>query len=315
MLKIEDSEELQIAIEANNLSVQYNSHSALQLPDLTAQGNTIAIIGHNGAGKSTLLKSMLGITSMQGQLQVKHLKGNESLTLFPENDMAFCPEYGSVFPDIRVEEYIKLWCRIKRLDAKYYLKQGLKYIELLDVAPLLKRMGRALSKGERRRIQTAVGFLTGPKVFLFDEPFCGLDIERTFQLETILKQESENCAVILASHRMEVVERLADYVIVLRQGKLLTAGSTQAVAARLSGKEYTISKASNPKALAENLRENFLDSLVIESGAEVKLISPNIKVADLTELIRAQDKNGAFFVDKNPSLTEALQYHLKFEKK
>lgn len=222
-----------VSISAENLSVRYSALQALDIPRLDASGRVIALIGHNGAGKSTLIKTMLGLLRPhRGSVRIS---GYELDRLIPERDFSFCPENGAVFEDISVEHYVKLWCRIKQGDGRYYRKAGSHYIERLDVAPLLAKKGRELSKGQRRRVQTALGFMGDPKLFLFDEPFDGLDVKRTIELMEIVEAERSRRSFLISSHRMDVMERIADEIIAIRNGQVVSSGSVAEVTAALMG--------------------------------------------------------------------------------
>lgn len=224
--------DFRVSLEAHDLSVRYTDLVALEIPELVARGQIIAVLGHNGAGKSTLIKALLGLLiPHSGALQLRDATG---MILRPEEHMAFCPENGAVFADISVESYLRLWCRIKHDDPRYYMKTGAAYVERLSISQLLTKKGRELSKGQRRRVQTALGFMSDPHLFLFDEPFDGLDVQRTNDLMEIVEEERANRAFLISSHRMDVMERLADLVIVLRSGSVASVGSVSQVCVDLT---------------------------------------------------------------------------------
>lgn len=216
-----------ITITAERLVVRYSELPALSIPHLSVTGKVIALLGHNGAGKSTLIKTVLGLLEpSSGQVRLTNSEGR----LFqPERDLAFCPENGAIFADIVVEHYLECWCRIAHNDARHYRNAGSKYVERLGIAELLGKKGRELSKGQRRRVQTALGFMSEPSLFLFDEPFDGLDVQRTNDLMEIVEQERAHRAFIISSHPMDVMERLADSVIVLQHGEVACTGSVEEV--------------------------------------------------------------------------------------
>ena len=145
-----------VEISGTNLEIAYDSFVALRSEQLNIRGNIISIIGHNGAGKSTLIKGILGLLKpTAGGLAVTSFNGEQRIQLVPATHMAFCPEVGAIFSDITVENYIKFWCRMKHRDARYYRGAGSRYLEILQVEPLLKKLGRELSKGQRRRVHPA----------------------------------------------------------------------------------------------------------------------------------------------------------------
>lgn len=216
-----------ITVTAESLVVRYSQLPALSIPHLSVTGKVIALLGHNGAGKSTLIKTVLGLLEPStGRVRLSNAEGR---LLHSERDLAFCPENGAIFADIAVERYLECWCRIAHNDARHYRNAGSKYVERLGIAELLGKKGRELSKGQRRRVQTALGFMSEPSLFLFDEPFDGLDVQRTNDLMEIVEEERANRAFIISSHRMDVMERLADAVIVLQHGEVGCTGGVAEV--------------------------------------------------------------------------------------
>ena len=243
-----------ISFEISELVVRYKTLQALDIPSLLVQGKVVALIGHNGAGKSTLIKTMLGLlTPHSGFVRIASQSGE---SLIPSRDFAFCPENGAVFADISVEHYVRLWCRIKQNDGRYYRKAGSHYIELLELGPLMGKRGRELSKGQRRRVQTALGFMGDPKLFLFDEPFDGLDVQRTIELMEIVESEREKRGFLISSHRMDVMERVADAVIVLRNGHVVCTGSVQQVTESLLGAPRLDQAMSLTDAMRKHLQQD-----------------------------------------------------------
>jgi len=257
-----------VILEAKNLSVRYSELVALNFPNLQAEGSVIALLGHNGAGKSTLIKSILGLLDPHsGSFLVRDVDGRQ---LQPERDMAFCPETGAVFADIAVERYLQLWCRIKHGDARYYLRAGSSYVERLSIAELLKKKGRELSKGQRRRVQTALGFMINPRLFLFDEPFDGLDVQRTNDLMEIVEEERTKRAFLISSHRMDVMERLADVVVVLQRGEVACTGSVHDVCQTLALQAFH----KGAQSLTDAMRLH-LQHLRIQETKKAYLCTPN----------------------------------------
>ncbi|RMG41735.1 MAG: ABC transporter ATP-binding protein, partial [Candidatus Dadabacteria bacterium] len=275
-------------------------------------GNILAVIGHNGAGKSTLIKSILGLLpGNSGTLTIKDKGKGKSEILLPEQHMAFCPETGAVFADITVENYVKLWCRLKQNDANYYRKDGSHIIDRLNITPLFSKLGRELSKGQRRRVQTAVGFLCNPRFFLFDEPFDGLDVQKTRELTDLIRDYSKDIAFMVSSHRMDVVERLADKVIVLYRGEVLAAGSTEEVSKALCGRSALISNLSDHQRMLELLGVHFPAALVNRMGDDIVLSGPDLDLKKLLSFIKKHDANGAFLRETTPRLADAMNFHLQ----
>lgn len=302
---------MRVRLQASNLIVSYDNFVAIDIPKLSLTGSIIAIIGHNGAGKSTLIKNILGLLpSERGKFQVIDEASSNGDILTAEEHMAFCPETGSVFGDISVESYVKLWCRMRHRDGAYYKKEGRRYIELLNLEPLLPKLGRELSKGQRRRVQTAIGFLLSPKLFLFDEPFDGLDVQRTNELTEIMAEESCRTAFVVSSHRMDVMERLADTALVLRDGKMAAAGPISDVCELLAGRSIQLEGSREPADLCDLLRMKAPNYVINNIGGIVE-VTGQASMEDVSALIPASFGDNIKVSARIPSLVDAMNYHLK----
>lgn len=301
-----------LRLNAEGLEVAYDNFVALRCEKMDARGRVVALLGHNGAGKSTFIKTILGLLApKKGSLRITHVNGGPETQLVPERHMAFCPETGSVFADISVESYIRLWCRMKHKDSNYYKKAGSKYIELLSIAPLLSKLGRELSKGQRRRVQTAIGFLTSPRLFLFDEPFDGLDVQKTNELADIIVDESQDTTFVISSHRMDVVERLADVLIVLKEGTFLTYGGIDQVCRDLCEKSVIVGRLEKHAEALHKLRDRFPSCLVNHVGSQICVTGHNFTIEELRTFLDSESFSNADLQPIRPSLVDAMNCHLK----
>ncbi len=302
-------------IRASNLKVAYGKFTALEMPELNVKGRIIAVIGHNGSGKSTMLKAMLKLLMPRsGSLETYWSHTDTKTLLVPEQHMAFSPENGAIFEDMPVESYIKLWCRIKHHDGSYYIHEQNKYLERLNVTALLPKLGRELSKGQRRRVQAAVGFLLNPRLFLFDEPFDGLDIVQSNELTNVMLDESPKMSMIVSSHRMEVIERLADLIIVLHEGRVFTSGSLDDVCKTLGGTSIIISESQNQQislpAIMEMLKKEFISCLINQIGNQLLVTGVNISIDSMRQFLLEQQLQDIRLNTARPSLVDAMRYHL-----
>lgn len=303
-----------VGLQAENLRIRYTDVLALECAAATIEGNVIAVIGHNGAGKSTFIKTVLGLlTPSSGALFAYKANGDGAKErLIPEKHMAFCPETGSVFNDITVESYLRLWCRFKQRDPNFYRKEGASYLDLLQLTPLLKKLGRELSKGQRRRVQTAIGFLTRPRLFLFDEPFDGLDVLKTHELTAIIEEHQGKMAFVISSHRMDVVERLADKVLVLKEGKFVSYGTVPDVSTQLGGTTLTIhSFRHSPEAIKEFLKNRYPSAICNLLGRQITLTAQSLELERVQRELAEAGYDDPSIETVCPSLVDAMNLHLR----
>lgn len=303
-----------VQLRAHNLAVSYDQHVALNFEQLDITGNVIAILGHNGAGKSTLIKTILGLLPVKaGSLKILGSEGEKFIDLIPEQHMAFCPENGAVFADISVESYFGLWSALKCGSRKYYKQEGAHYLELMDIPPLLKKLGRELSKGQRRRVQAAIGFITSPRLFLFDEPFDGLDVQRTHELASLLTDQARSRSIMLSSHRMDVVERVADHAIVIREGRIVASGETAAVCRALCPAAYSVQGKGDLVLLRQKLEQALPSHVISVIGNQIIVAGADIdwQQSRAESDIQTADWEDFQIEPTRVSLVEAMSYHLR----
>jgi ABC-type multidrug transport system ATPase subunit len=181
-------------------------------------------------------------------------------------------------------------------------------MEYLDMEPLMGKLGRELSKGQRRRVQTAIGFLISPKLFLIDEPFDGLDVQRTHRLTSLIKLFSQKMTFVVSSHRMDVMERLADYVVVFYRGQLRASGSVSEVTESLAGSTFVLETNSDHTRLQEKLSLKWPKSVINSHGGYLTLTGEGI---DSHMVGVAADIETSKIRIVPPTLVDAMTYHLK----
>jgi ABC-2 type transport system ATP-binding protein len=300
-----------LKISVDNLNVNYGSVLALSIDNLEVSGNVIALVGHNGSGKSTFLKSLLGLIAPQrGTLSASI----EELSLTPENHMAFSPETGAIFSDISVEDYLKLWCRLKRKSPSYYLEEGREVLKSLSITELLGKLGRELSKGQKRRVQIAVCLLIGSKLQVFDEPFDGLDIQQAATLADTVSAYLGSSSLLISSHRMDIVERLADSIIMLEQGKVIASGPVSEIPKKLGCRGFTVGTKQAPTAnrqIANQLNQRFPKAVVHQIGTQLNLVGTNLTTEKIELTFQSLGLQGYIVEELNPSLADVVHVRQK----
>ncbi|OTQ30582.1 molybdenum ABC transporter ATP-binding protein [Gilliamella apicola] len=190
------------------------------------QGVT-AILGVSGAGKSTLINLINGLIKPdQGKISLN------DVTLVATKQNIFVPpeqrNIGTVFQDTLLFPHLRV---IKNLTygAKNINRQKFdEIINVLNINHLLKRYPAMLSGGEKQRVAIGRALLTNPRLLLMDEPLSALDMPRKKELlsyiDTLVNEFK--VPIIYVTHNINEVKRIANYVVILEQGKLLTHGDT-----------------------------------------------------------------------------------------
>ena len=211
----------------HSLEKRYGPVRALAGIDLPIeQGSTLALLGPNGAGKTTLFGCLLGVvrpTSGDILLRGKPIADAdrrkfgylaERVALYPQRTVL---ENGLFFVRLRNQPLAELECQLKRV--------GLYAVQ--------DRPVRQLSKGMLQRLGLAIALCGQPELLVLDEPFNGLDPALLDGLQRILREEQARGATLLIStHTMSAVERLATHIAILLQGRLALCSGLEALRAQ-----------------------------------------------------------------------------------
>ena len=203
--------------------------------DLPARGVT-ALFGHSGSGKTTLLRCIAGLERAPGgRLSLDSEVWQDANTFLPTHlrPIGYVFQEASLFPHLSARGNLEYG--MKR-SAKALDRAALDHIvDLLGIGALLDRRPEALSGGERQRVAIARALAVKPKLLLMDEPLAALDLARKQEILPYLERlhEELEIPVLYVSHAPDEVARLADYIVVMREGRTVAAGPLTETLARL----------------------------------------------------------------------------------
>jgi ABC-2 type transport system ATP-binding protein len=197
-----------------------------------APGEVFALLGPNGAGKTTILRMLAGLigpTSGSVRIDGEALTG-ESASRFRAR-IGFLTETPGLWDNLSVHQNLYTYARLYGLPAPdAVVAEALELFELTDRA--LERPAR-LSKGLRQRIALARCLLHKPRIVLLDEPTSGLDPASAREVrDLIVRLRDEGRSILICTHNLDEVDRLADRVAVLR-ARLIAVGTPAALRQRL----------------------------------------------------------------------------------
>jgi ABC-2 type transport system ATP-binding protein len=210
------------AIATSGLVKTFGPTRALDRLDLTVEtGEVHGFLGPNGAGKSTTIRVLLGL--LRADSGRATLLGRDpwrdAVTL--HRRLAYVPGDVELWPNLTGGEVIDL---LGRLRGGVSTQRRAELIERFDLDPTKK--GRAYSKGNRQKVAIVAALASDVELLLLDEPTAGLDplMEVVFQ-DVITQVKAEGRTVLLSSHILAQVEKLADKVSIIRQGRIVQSGT------------------------------------------------------------------------------------------
>lgn len=206
-----------------NLTLQLGSFS-MQTGEfaIPMQGVTV-IFGRSGSGKSTLLRAISGLEpSVEGQIYWNNQcwLNNSQCLARQKRDIGFVFQDAALFPHLNVRKNLKY--AVDRLPSGSEPARFDEIVERLGLFDMLDRSVSHLSGGEKQRVAIARALLTQPKLLCMDEPVSALDWKAKSEILNLIKDvvDSYRIPLIYITHSPAEVERLADHVVFMSQGKV-----------------------------------------------------------------------------------------------
>ncbi len=184
------------------------------------------LLGPNGAGKTTMMRAMCGmIEPRQGTVSVLGVDPRRDRDV--QSQVALVPEEDAVPGALSARQLVTYQARLSRVTARDAVDGALGTVDLLDVAD--RRLG-GFSKGMRQRAKIAAALVSDPSVLVLDEPLNGADpVQRVALIDLFGRLGDAGATVIVSSHVLHEVERLADRVVVVVRGRLAAAGDHRSI--------------------------------------------------------------------------------------
>lgn len=273
---------------------KYVEKAALHPTTLTIEkGQIVGLVGANGAGKTTLLKLLSGlIHPTQGTAQVLGYKPWERNHDFLRKMSILLGQKNQLWWDIAAIESYGMLTEIYDLDRKKVQKLVRDLSELLNCAHVLKTQLRRLSLGERMKMEIIGSLLHEPEILFLDEPTIGLDIVAQTTIRKFLAEyvREKQPTVILTSHYMDDIAKLADRLFLMSNGRLVYDGTVSGFVEKSEPKQLISFSLSEPLQQDMSLPEG----LTLKAGEQQHSIAvhasfvPNV-LGKVTQLQGLQD--------------------------
>lgn len=211
------------ALSVTGLSKQYGEVAALDRVDLTVRsGEVHAIVGLNGAGKTTLMASVVGqIRPDAGSISILGVERRDARpALWAHVGHLIGHPFG--YPELTVRENIAAGARLHSLPTTLADSAADEWITRLDLERWADRRARTLSLGNAQRLGLACVLAHRPDLLILDEPSNALDPAGVLLLrDAILERASAGAGVLVSSHHLDEVARVADRISVVHAGKII----------------------------------------------------------------------------------------------
>ena len=218
------------AITTTELVKQYKHITAVDRLHMEIRhGELFSLLGVNGAGKTTTIKMLTCLTKpTAGDACV----GGYSITKQSEQVkrlIGVSPQETAVAPNLSVKENLELICGIHGF-SKEKTKEKIRELSIqFDLDSVLSRKAGKLSGGWQRRVSIAMALISEPQILFLDEPTLGLDVIARHELWEVIRSLKGKVTIILTTHYMEEAESLSDRIGIMKSGRLLAAGTVEAL--------------------------------------------------------------------------------------
>ncbi|MDE7017753.1 MAG: ATP-binding cassette domain-containing protein [Lachnospiraceae bacterium] len=227
------------AVQMHDITIKFGSYTALDGVQLDVKKGSIhAVLGENGAGKTTLMRIVAGIMKPDTGKILYNGVPIEVLKESYRDIFGYLPQEFGFYPEFNVTDYLEYVAALKGLTKKD-TKEKLE--ELLDKMTLYEVRNKKISKlsgGMKRRVGIAQALLNEPEVLILDEPTSGLDPGERVRFRNLLSEFAQERIVLISTHIVSDIEYIAMKNAIMKDGKLLSVGTTEELIHFVEGKVW-----------------------------------------------------------------------------
>lgn len=193
-------------------------------------GDVYGFIGHNGAGKTTTLKAVTGILDYDsGEIKIDGYDVKAE-PIECKRRIAYVPDNPELYDYLTGIQFLNFFADIYRVEKSEREDKIKKYADAFEITQDLGDLIGGYSHGMKQKLMLVASFMHDPKLFIFDEPFVGLDPKAAYSVKQLMREACERgAAVFFSTHVLDVAEKLCDKIAIIKKGKLIADGRIDAV--------------------------------------------------------------------------------------
>ena len=238
-----------LIIEVENLTKRYAGQAAVDRITFTVQrGEIVGFLGPNGAGKSTTMRILA--CYLPATYGTARVAGFDVFTQADEvrRRIGYMPENNPLHLDMRVREYLKFRARLKGLGIGRSRERAEAVMQQCGLTEVRRKIIGHLSKGYRQRVGLADALVHEPELIILDEPTIGLDPHQVRSVRQLIKDLGRHHTVLISTHVLFEVEMTCNRVLIMHEGKILAADTTQNLQNIMSDGGQVIAEIAAPVA-------------------------------------------------------------------
>jgi len=281
-------------LSIQNVVKTYGSYTAVnQVSFDMPRGCVFGMLGPNGAGKTSLIRMITTITAPDSGAIL--LEG-EKLNLRTPEKIGYMPEERGLYKKMKVGEQLLYLAQLKGLTKAAAQKEIDHWLTKFDIRDWWGKKVEDLSKGMQQKIQFIATVVHKPSLLILDEPFTGLDpINTNLIKDEIAELNAAGTSIIFSTHRMESVEEMCDYIVLINRGRNVLYGEVGAIKDEYKENIYRVDFAGElPAQFAEHfpVKKQGAGSVTVQVADESAsndllryLVQHNVRVRGFNEIL------------------------------
>jgi len=289
---------MQNILQLNQLTKKFGKLTAVNKLSFTIEkGKVYGLLGPNGSGKSTTLGMILNVVNKTSG-SFEWFDGNLSTADALKNIGAII-ERPNFYPYMTARQNLELVCKIKEIPYDNIQEK----LEIVDLSDRQDDKFKTFSLGMKQRLAIASALLNNPKMLILDEPTNGLDPKGIHEIRAIIKQIAQTgTTIILASHLLDEVEKVCDYVVILQKGKKIYEGNVKDITNAKVWFEIEADDLSHVKYLLEELV--IVDNIEIADNILKAYLLEDVQGSVITKYLAENDVFINSLAKKQPTLED-----------
>jgi ABC-2 type transport system ATP-binding protein len=261
---------MELTIE--HLSKRYGQHFALHQLSLHCEPGLLGLVGPNGAGKTTLMRMIAtllepteGTIRWNGQDIRTHGQALRQV-------LGYLPQDFGVYPEFTGRQFLRYLAAMKGLPSSFAHRRVDEVLSIVQMEQAADRKLPTYSGGMKQRIGIAQALLNDPELLIVDEPTAGLDPAERVRFRTLLASLTSNRIILLSTHIISDVEAVANRLMILQEGRVLTDTTPEALLAKTAGKVWSV---TTDQATALQLQASYQVSTMVNQmhGITLHIVS------------------------------------------
>ena len=259
-------------LEIENLTKKFQDMTAVDGVSCTLTTGVYGLLGVNGAGKTTLMRMLCTLLKPTGGRILWDGKDIFELDGAYRRVLGYLPQDFGFYPDFTVRDYLRYISSIKGLRPAAARQRTALLLQQVGLEKAENKKMKKLSGGMKRRVGIAQAMLNDPKILILDEPTAGLDPNERIRFRNLISELAQDRLVLLSTHIVSDIEYIANEILLMKDGKICIAGTTEELTAGMPEQVWRVSVPRN-EAASYTKRYKVSNIKTLHGEAQLRILS------------------------------------------